>query len=499
MIDPQEEEEIVELFYNQPIIDFLEQREVKVKAMKGSRGGGKTRAIGEDVYDRVVGLPRSRQFLSSLTFEAIDSNIMPDVHDVLRLHGLVDGIHYVEDQEPPPHFVLPYKKLINPARSISFFNGTCFQKISMGKSPKKNRGRSFDGGIIDEALNLDGWAVRNILLPTLRGINRWIGTPGEKMHKMLSIYSSPARTPEGKWFMLYKKLAAVNPTDYYWGEVTAFDNLAVLGENYIEDQRAQLGYHDFHIEIMNEDNVKDKPTLFYYQHDETRHHYVAEKLEDVDGQLGLEMSFDFGGRYSCCTVSQEQGMVEKIVHEFDTNNLTEDERNAGKAKKVPDLVRDFCKVFRNHPTKRIDLWGDRTGLNPNELDESTLFDKIKGILEENGWEVRVRVTYADSALHKSRYSFLNDVFEESGAKDYPRLRINALTCPNLIVSLDTTRVTDEFKKDKKDERNAHFNQSYAPHLTDTLDYKMFNKYRFLLDDDYASSGYSGMDGGIDTF
>ena len=481
----------VELFYNEKILDFLDQVKT-IKVIKGSRGGGKTRAIPEDMLDRAHNLPRSRHFLLSLTFEAIDNNIMPDVHDVFQLHGLLPGIHYVEDKKPPPHFKLPYKKLIDFNHSISLFNGTVFQKISLGKMPKKNRGRSFDGGLIDEALNLDGWQIRNIIMPTLRGLDRWNGNP---YWKMLSIYSSHPRTPEGSWFMIYEKLAKVAPSKYGWVEVTAFDNLPVLGENYIEDQRASLSHVDFQIEIMNEGNVKDLPLLFYYNHDADRHHYVAEDLNDVDRNLGLDLSADFGGRYSCMTISQVQGNTEKYVYEFDTNNLTEKQRTSGVVKKLPHILKDFIATFRNHPTKHVNLWGDRTGLNRNELDEANLFDVIRKILSDAGWIVNVMVTYKDSALHKSRYNLMNTIFEES-IMDYPRIQINALTCPNFVVSLDTTRVTDDFKKDKKDERNVHFNQSYAPHLTDTADYKIFNKYLYLLDDDYSGGG---MGGGIDSF
>ena len=488
----------VELYYNDKLLEFLGMAR-KVKVLMAGRGFGKTRGIPEDMLIRAEELPRSRHFLLSLTFDAIDSNIMPDVHEVFQLHGLLPDIHYVVDKKPPSHFDKPFKELEDYKNSISLINGTVFQKISMGRMPKKNRGRSYDGGIIDEGLNIDGWAFRNIIYPTLRGINRWKGNP---YWKMLSVYSSYPRTPEGSWFLVYKKLAQTAPEQYGWVEGTAMDNLAVLGESYIEDQRATLSYTDFMIEIMNDGGVKDKPTLFYYQHDAEKHHYVAEGLTDVDPERELELSFDFGGRYSCATVTQEQGETEKVVHEFDTNNLTEQERNSGKVKKIPDIVKDFCRTFRNHRNKTVSLWGDRTGLNANELDESNLFDKIKGILEKEGWTVEVKVSYSDSALHKSRYNFMNDVFG-GGIMDYPTIEINALTCPNLIVSLDTTRVTEDFKKDKKDERKEAFYQSYAPHLTDTLDYKFFNKYRYLLDDDYMGGGYSnvysGIDDGIDSF
>jgi len=154
-----------DLYYNEKIITFLEMVK-KVKVLKGGRGCGKTRSIPEDILDRAYNLPKARIFLCSITFDAIDNNVMPDLHEVFRLHGLQDGVHYVVDKKAPKHFEQPYKKLVDPKHSISLVNGFVIQKISLGRMAKRVRGRSFDGGIIDEALNLDGWEVRNILLTT---------------------------------------------------------------------------------------------------------------------------------------------------------------------------------------------------------------------------------------------------------------------------------------------------------------------------------------------
>jgi hypothetical protein len=483
----------IELYYNPKVLQFLDISG-KVKVFKGGRGCGKTRSIPEDILDRAHELPRARIFLASTTFNSIDDNIMPDLREVFRLHGLVEDEDFVVDKHPPAWFERPYKEIEDPRNSIHLFNGFAIQKVSFGRNVKKYRGRSFDGGIIDEALNIDGADFDSILMPTLRGFDYWDDNP---YWKMLSIYSSHPRTPEGSWFLRYEKLAELHPDLYGWVEATAFDNLPVLGEDYIEDQRASLSYIEFNIEIMNKGQVKDLPSLFYYQHNANRHHYRTEHMEDVQKELPLALSFDFGGRYSCLTVSQSIGNEERIVHEFDTNNLTPDEVKAGRVKKVPHIVEDFCRKFHNHPTRRIELWGDRTGLNRQEMDDRNLYEQIEEILIGHRWQVEIMAAYDHSALHKSRWSFMNTCFEES-IEDYPVIRINSLTCPNLIMSLDMTQITDDFKKNKASERNSHFNQSHAPHFTDTLDYKIFNKYFYLLDDDF---GYipSGLDGGIDTF
>lgn len=482
----------VELFYHDKALSFLDMA-VKVKVFKGGRGSGKTRCIPEDILDRAEALPKARIFLCSTTFSSIDDNIMPDIREVFKLHGLMEGEDYVVDKKPPEHFEKPYKRIEDPRNSIHLFNGFAIQKVSFGRNIKKYRGRSFDGGIIDEALNLDGWAVENILIPTLRGFDYW---DENEYWKMLSVYSSHPRTPEGGWFLKYQKLAESYPELYGWVEATAFDNLAVVGETYIEDQRAILSYIDFNIEILNKGNTKDLPSLFYYQHDEHKHHYQKANLEDVDTNEPLAISIDFGGRYSCITVSQANGIEERIVYEFDTNNLSEEEKQSGKVKKVPDIINDFLEVFRGHACKEVELWGEKAGLDRQEMDERNLFEQIKDQIEEAGWIAEIMADYEHGAMHKTRWLFMNDCFEEQ-VEDYPIIRINAATCPNLIISLGLTQINDDFKKNKAAERNESFNQSHAPHLTDTLDYKLFGKYFYLLDDDFG--GYSGLDGGIDSF
>lgn len=488
----------IELYYNEKVIAFLEfigSSQGLVKVFMAGRGSGKTRSIPEDILDRAHALPRARVFLTSYSFDAINDNIMPDIREVFELHGFKEGYDYVVDRHPPLDFEKPYKKIEDPRNSIHLFNGFCIQKISMGRIPKKNRGKSYDGGLIDEALNLKGHDVDNILLPTLRGIDHWDSNP---YWKMLSIYSSYPRDPEGSWFLRYKELAKRFPELYGWFEANALDNLAVLGEEYIENQRAALSHYDFMIEIMNKGDTKDLPSLFYHKYTRTKHNYRASGLSDVHEDMPLELSFDFGGRYSCLLVSQEQNGVESMVHEFDTNNVTDSEKMHGKVKKVPDLINDFSNKFKDHRNRTLRVWGDRTGLNREAMDNDNNYAKIQAQLMNLGWEAEIMVSYADAALHKSRYNFLNDCFE-GVIEDYPSLQINELTCPNLCTSLDLTRVKDDFKKDKKDERNQFFNQSHAPHLTDCLDYKIYNKYFYLLEDDGFGLSYGSIGGGIEGF
>lgn len=485
-------QQIKEIYYNDKQIEFLEAEAI-VKTAVWGRGTGKTRIIPEDIYDRAVEMPRSRQFLAAFTYDQIYDNILPDLHEVFAEHGLIEDVHYVIDKKPPKHFAKPYKRLENPSRSLSLIDGTAFQFISLGRYPNLIRGRSFDGGILDEGLLIPQTTMSKIVLPTLRGINHW----DSKMFKMLSIYTSRPTDPAAMWIMNYKKLAKQLPKKYFFSEANAYDNIYILGEDYIPMMEQQMNYVDFQIEILNKD-VTDMPDNFYHAYHYEKHSYSYEfeldkrsrsdrlAISDYRTSEEIDLSFDFGGAYSCATASQSRNFTEHFIKEFDTNNLSEAEKEAGKVKKLDDIVLDFINHYADHNNKRVNIYGDRTGTHEQVRDKATLYDSIKELLEDAGWIVILHVSSDNNPRHKSKWFLINECFKQE-TKAYPSIKINANECPNLLIAIRGTKIKDDFKKDKKDERNKKFNQSHAPHLTDTLDYKIMRKYAYLLEDGGGSS------------
>jgi len=479
-----------EIYYNPKQARFLDTV-VPIKVFKGGRGSGKTRCIPEDILDRADNLPGAKIFLCGLTLKQLNDNVMPEIHDVFQAHGMVKGKDYVVNRRPPESFQLPFKELEDYDNSISLRNGFVVQLISTGRNPEQIRGKSFDGGIIDEALLIKETHFNKIIYPTIRGRDYWAFNP---YWKMLSIYSSHPRKPEGRWFLRFKEDAKKYPTRYAFVEATAHDNEIVVGEDYVENQKAALSWHDFNVEILNRDDVKDLPSLFYYKYNERIHNYRALNLDDVNAYEPLDLSFDFGGRFSCMSVSQSINNVEKFVHEFDTKHLTPQQKESGEPKKLPHIVEDFIKKFHNHENKFVRVWGDRMGTKAiDPIDTQTYFESITQWLVAAGWIVEVMVLDDHSAMHKTRWMLMNDLFDGK-LPNYPKVRINEITCPHLILSLNYTRITDEFKKDKKDERNPDYPQEQAPHHTDQFDYKLYNKYKYLVE-----SGGGSMLGGLNEF
>jgi hypothetical protein len=480
-------EEKKELYYNPKQKQFLDTV-VPIKVFKGGRGSGKTRCIPEDILDRADNLPGAKIFLCGYTLKQLYDNVLPEIHDVFQIHGLDKDEHYVVNKRPPSSFDLPYKELEDYDNSISLYNGFAVQLISCGRTPEQIRGKSFDGGIIDEALLLKESVFNSIIYPTIRGRDYWGFNP---YWKMLSIYSSHPRKPEGRWFLKFKELMIKYPQKYYFMEATAFDNKVVVGDDYVDNQKAVLSYIDFNVEILNRDDVKDLPSLFYHKYSERKHNYRAMNLEDYDPTQPIEMSIDFGGRFSCMPVSQRIDNEERFIYEFDTKKLTAIEKGNGTAKKLPHIIQDFIKQFQYHQNKHVKIWGDRMGdkrIDP--IDTQTWFEKVVMWLTAAGWSCEVLVLDDHSAMHKSRWLFMNEIFSEEN-ESFPSIRINELTCPHLVMSLNNTKIQDDFKKSKRCERDPDYPQEQAPHYTDALDYKIFNKYKYLLNVGVSESSLGG--------
>ena len=266
----------------------------------------------------------------------------------------------------------------------------------------------------------------------------------------------------------------------------------VVGKDYVDKQRAVLSHYDFNIEILNKGDTKDLPKLFYYKYKERLHNYRMLNMDDVDTTQPLDLCIDFGGHFSCMPVSQDIDNEVRFVYEFDTEKLTTEEKDKGVVKKLPQVINDFTTTFSNHQNKHVQVWGDRMGTKKMDpMDAMTWFEKVAMWLNAASWTCDIMVMDDHSAMHKSRWLFLNDIFAET-TDHYPKIRINEITCPHMILSLNNTNITDDFKKDKRHEGKEGYPQEEEPHYTDAMDYKVFNKYLYLLNLAGSGSSLGGM-------
>jgi hypothetical protein len=141
---------------------------------------------------------------------------------------------------------------------------------------------------------------------------------------------------------------------------------------------------------------------------------------------------------------------------------------------IDQLIDDISIEYADHKSKHITIWGEPHGHDKTTFG-GTVFERIKARFMRNGWNCEIKAPAKVSDLHAVRYEMINDCFAESDPL-LPKIRINQYTCKAVIMSLQNAEVTDKFQKSKADERNKSFNQAYATHFSDTLDYYIMQKY-----------------------
>ncbi|MGL5682567.1 MAG: hypothetical protein ACRDDZ_05855 [Marinifilaceae bacterium] len=122
------------------------------------RGSGKTNDFQtERFYDMVFELPGAPVALVSDTYVNLQKNVLPVLLDGLQRKGLVEGIHYVVEKEPPEvteemrdacpeylreHLWKPYNRIISYKHKVIFFTGFNVTLVSLDR-PSAAAGNSY--------------------------------------------------------------------------------------------------------------------------------------------------------------------------------------------------------------------------------------------------------------------------------------------------------------------------------------------------------------------
>lgn len=421
---------------------------------------------------RAAQMPGGKIFFASTTYNQILTKTLPAIENIWQSMGLQEDVHYVVGRKPPGGWKNPFSRPRKYANIISFRNGFCIDMLSMDR-PDLVRGGSFDGGEIDEAALIDAEDFRRILIPSIRGnakrFKSW-------MHGQVSLYTSMPWLPSGYWIFDFEEKAKIDPRDYFFLEANAFDNIAVLGEESIRRMEREMSYLEFQIEVMNSRMIK-VPDGFYNRLDEKKHTYVPAYTYD-EGQRGitvtgsrdvkhrelLELSFDFSGWFNCMSVWQQQDDTEKCLRQF---HVKGDD-------KLHELVDKFSRHFLAHEFKFVRIWGEPRGHDKQPMGP-TIYESLKKIFESKGWGCEISVPAGRTTDHIERHHFISEILLEENPL-LPKIRINREECKDLIISLQTTQLTPDFRKNKSKEKDRDYPQEHATHYTDTFDYYLVQKH-----------------------
>lgn len=477
------------VYWNPKQLEFLKAIR-PYKMFLGGRGSGKTTTEGGEQYRNMVKMPRSKGFIAGSTYAQLLNSTLPAVTTKWAEMGLVEGTDYVIGIKPPAGFEKALQEPRDFKNVISFFNGRRIQLMSMDR-PDLQRGGTFQDGAADEAALIPHEHVTKVMIPSLRGFVREFNTP---LRGVFRAYTSIPWKPSGFWTLDYQAKAASQPDLYHWSEANAYDNIHILGQDYLTRLEAELPYLEFLVEVMNQ-RVRKVADAFYHKFDPEKHTYSPgylytegergieiDKRKDPDGirdphykpDQVIDLSFDFSGYFNCCTVWQEghenTGKTKTKV-EYCLRQLFVKSSEG----KVAELVDKFCTTYASHLFKAVRLWGEPRGHDPKADTAKTLFEQIHERFVRNGWLVEIRVRPGQVRSHRERNYFMNDLLAE-GNSMMPIMRINDQTCKDVIIAMQVTAVKDDYQKDKSKESDRAFPQEHAPHFTDTIDYYIMQKH-----------------------
>jgi hypothetical protein len=463
------------VYFNQKQIDFVTAIQ-KIKIAIAGRGWGKSTVISLILLFMLRVMPRAKIFFSSTTIEQIKNSTLPPVLAKLAEMGIHEDKHFVVGKDPwgansPCKW---FKRPISPVKKydnvITFWNGFTVVMLSAAK-PNSQRGGSYDAGIIDEAAFVKRTFWEKVLLKMVRGNLYKFDT---HLHHSIFILTSQPRTSDGMWVLAMEQMAATYPDEYLFLWASARDNEVVLGEDWFRTQKQTSSHLDYLLEVENV-RLKKLPDGFYHRLDEDRHTYSPirdhqGRMLDVRDDEMIEVSFDFSGKFNCCSVWQEQEFVERCVRQFFVKER----------KRIKGLVDVFCEHFKGHRFKYVRLWGEPRGRDRNPIDEDDIFTIIRKRFEFNGWTAEIMVPEGVATKHhKERFTFIETVMDEEEPL-IPKVRFNAEACENILLSMQGTDINPDYTKNKSAERDESFPQENAPHFSDTVDYYLYYKHAWRL-------------------
>jgi hypothetical protein len=315
------------------------------------RGTGKSFLIGHDINMINQTMPRALTSVTGLTYGQLLTRTLPSTFNFLEeklgYKKHVDKSNpgnYVVGQKPPPHFILPYEKIMRYENVISFSNGNALLLLSQDKQGS-SRGPNVDYEIVDEALTINKERYDQETSPTNRGHEELWGPRGcdpVPWHHGFHYVSSMPYSNQQKWLLnfadYYEEEAGVQLFSTWnrivkmqmqlieakiaddivlfkniWNETirlkkqitpfisktgvlftlsNALDNIQNVGFSYLMREYEKQTTLTFMIELMN--MFIDKVEDCFYHIDERRHVYYDAFNDDFIRNYAQETDWDFG-------------------------------------------------------------------------------------------------------------------------------------------------------------------------------------------------------------
>ncbi len=285
--------------------------------------------------------------------------------------------------------------------------------------------------------------------------------------------------------------------------VSSYVNVDILSLEWFEDALAsQLS--DVNAAILSMPPKVETQSQFYPNLGD-RHFYYDGNIASIEVELGftdavnctllkyldmdkyLEMSMDFGNMLSLI-VAQDDGRYLRALKTF----------HCLPPEWIRQLADKFLTYFKPHRQKYIKFYYDRSGNNYHRSGDS-FAQKIKAAIERDandqptGWTVELMSLGQGDITMEDEYIVCRDVMIEHNPT-LPRLRIDALNCRTLKLSLENAKtIIDSKKRVGKDKRSE---KSTDPKkLLESTNFTDAFKYLIMREEwiEIVKIGYSSID------
>ena len=504
------------------------------------RGTGKsTGVIAPRMSNCCIKMPGTNNGLLSKTYKQTKTRTLPAIKSGWNKLGYKEGLHFVigKKADKKLRFPEPYEAPSEWEHVIHWFTGAI---ISMSSQDRKNdsNGLNLQSLHGDEAKLLDKEDLDESIMPTLRG---QIQYKDLVEYRMQTWTSDMPTNPEGKWLLsmedecdmeavelieqlqliLQEKRISFNLSNsdmtknrlkseintlnrtmndlrknlVHYMEASSFDNIDMLGEDYIKTQRRSLSDFVFETSILNRrPKGLEKGEAFYHKlssrnfYTDFNHSYFdsfpAEVIGDDDNSQGdrdcdpsepLDIVIDWG-KINSMLVGQANDDAKRynILKEFFA--IRQDDEI------IHDLIDKFSRYYSTHTEREIYVYYDRNGNTDVANSKETYAQLVERLLYEKGWKPRL-MSFDENPGHRDKYEFLNIALAGADRR-LPAIMINEENCPDFKIALENTpikMVNGEITKDKGSERSKVIPQTQATHITDCFDILYFSKYRELID------------------
>ena len=499
-----------------------------------SRRWGKSYTVAFRIIDNVREMPGSLGVFVASSFRQAHSRTLPAALMAMEdLIGWKRDVHYVIGKRPDRR--LGFKEpLFCPSDLkdvVWFANGTLMVIVSQEVVLSANS-LTIHWLVGDEAKGLDYDRLADEVLPALGGSNRYFNDPTKYPHLWgTHFFTDMPTAKEGLWLIkkfeqyrdeeLYRLLAALQQRvdllesqetcdlrtlreikreanllrskAVYYQERSIFDNIAVVGLDYVKRCERNLSPLVYRTSILCK-RIEKVEGMFYDAFDKKLHTYRAtdnnrlsadyshqsyDCLMDTDliPDRPVAISFDYGALINWLVVAQVQGNVHKTLKSF----------FAKKNRRLREVIAVFCAYYEAYPCKTAYYYYDSTAVATGYVEMGhSAYNIVHDELEKHSW--RVKDKYLGNPMgHDRKHRIINAAF--SGQETlFPML--NADNNEELIQAMQLAEVTIGSKgvrKDKSGEKTIESDTNLPLELrtdaTDAWDTNFLGCLTMPYDDD----------------